>query len=382
MPAPHQRQATRLAPTNVSTHEAPIQVSSQQAWQMISTLDEDDLRRLLYRATQLPGGTELSRSISALCTKNKLVEKVTVTSFEEYINEASQIWSTYSSNSGSKEYENAGRAASDFGTLVEQIENEVTSDSSYHTKRNALSALTTIGLEIVRAPSTCLGSEVRKHWQRNTSLATAMCQVFDAMTEGELSTIRDDKKTFDDLQSLEGSAEGYGLRMNFDMVLGFLTKKPEEAEQEDEKIFDDCLDKMGAIWRRFTAKTDAKERRNALPASTAIEAIITDIRNQLSRSDSYASKANGLDALIDVGGDIVDAPLTKLGHEVRINFQSNRSLCQAMDAILGNMDAAEMRQIQGDVGLLGKLEALENNAKEYAMEMNLRTVMEMLGLHA
>ncbi|KAK5711223.1 hypothetical protein LTR17_018515 [Elasticomyces elasticus] len=127
MPAPHQRQPTRLARTNMSTHEAVIQVSSQQAWQMISTLDEEDLRRLLYRATQLPGGTELSRSISALCTKNKLVEKATVTSFHEYINEASQIWSTYSSISGSIEYENAGRAASDFGTLVEQIENEVTS---------------------------------------------------------------------------------------------------------------------------------------------------------------------------------------------------------------------------------------------------------------
>ncbi|KAK5711222.1 hypothetical protein LTR17_018514 [Elasticomyces elasticus] len=170
--------------------------------------------------------------------------------------------------------------------------------------------------------------------------------------------------------------------MNSDLVLGFLTKKPEEAEQEDGKIFDDCLDKMGAIWSRFTAKTDAKERRNALPASTAIEAITTDVLNQLSRGDSCALKANGLDALIDVGGEIVDAPLSKLGHEVRINFQNNRSLSKAMDTILGNMDLEEMRRIQSDVAFLGRLEALESSAKEYAMEMNSRTVRDLLGMHA
>ncbi|KAK5720318.1 hypothetical protein LTR15_007592 [Elasticomyces elasticus] len=204
--------------------------SSNDMWEMIMTLDPQAMRILLFRASGMPGKSELQSSIITTCAANKKAEEKKFVSFQSYSNEASEIWTRLDSTSGSKGCKNDFEAASDFRKLAVKIEDRVSEDSSYETKWSALDALTLMSLQIVDGYWCGVGLGVRKYWEQDTRLSQAMHHVLDVMTEEEIKVLRDDEEYIENLEALQENVEERGLKMGFDMILESLTKKQKGAD--------------------------------------------------------------------------------------------------------------------------------------------------------
>ncbi|KAK3647045.1 hypothetical protein LTR56_008211 [Elasticomyces elasticus] len=187
--------------------------SPNDMWEMIMTLDPQAMRILLFEASAF-----------------KKAEEEKFVGFQDYIDEASEIWNTLDSTSGSDGYENDFEAASNFRKLAVKIEDRVSEHSSYDTKWSALDALTLVSLQIVDGPWGGVGSGVRKYWEQDTRLSQAMRHVHDAMTEEEIKLLRDDEEYIENLEALQENAEERGLKMGFDLIFKSLIKKQKGAE--------------------------------------------------------------------------------------------------------------------------------------------------------
>ncbi|KAK4952100.1 hypothetical protein LTR10_010020 [Elasticomyces elasticus] len=194
---------------------------NETAWQSaITALDDATVRKLLLDATR--ASAPVQQAVLTKYNQKKRSEQVRVVDFSRHTNEIENIWAKYSSNSGSKEYDNAFQAAEEFEDLIRQVREEVTVHSSYGTKMAALKALREIGDDVIDCPSSCLGSEVRKHFQDDTSLAEAMCHVLALATDPELASLKADNDVLGNIRDLERSAEGYGFDMDLQSVLDVL----------------------------------------------------------------------------------------------------------------------------------------------------------------
>ncbi|KAK5689826.1 hypothetical protein LTR97_012585 [Elasticomyces elasticus] len=199
--------------------------SPNDMWEMIMTLDPQAMRTLLFKASGMPGNSDLQSSIITTCAASKKAEEDLFVSFQGYNDEASEIWTRLDSTSGSKGYRNDFEAVSNFRKLAVKIEDRVSEDSSHETKWSALDALTLMSLQIVDGYWGGVGLGVRKYWQQDTRLSQAMHRVLDAMTEEEIKVLRDDEEYIENLEALQENAEERGLKMGFDMILESLTKK-------------------------------------------------------------------------------------------------------------------------------------------------------------
>ncbi|KAK5738051.1 hypothetical protein LTR17_006294 [Elasticomyces elasticus] len=175
----------------------------------VAALIDATVRQLLLDVTR--ASVPVQQAILTKQNEKKQTEQARVVDFSQYADEMDDIWDKYSSNTGSKEYENAFRATSEFADLIRNVRDEVSAHSSFRTKTAALAALCEIGDEVVDGPSGCLGSEVRKHFQYDTRIAEAMCRILARATGTQLARIKADSKVLRDVRSLKASAEGYGF---------------------------------------------------------------------------------------------------------------------------------------------------------------------------
>ncbi|KAK5720228.1 hypothetical protein LTR15_007501 [Elasticomyces elasticus] len=186
----------------------------------ITGLDDATVRQLLLDATR--ASVPVQQAILMKHNQKKRTEQARVVDFSQYTNEMEDIWDKHSSNSGSKEYENAFRATGEFADLIRNVRDEVSAHSSFGTKTAALAALCEIGDEVVDGPSGCLGSEVRKHFQYDTRIAEAMCHILAGATDTQLARIKADSKVLEDVRSLKAGAEGYGFDLDLQSVIDVL----------------------------------------------------------------------------------------------------------------------------------------------------------------
>ncbi|KAK3641359.1 hypothetical protein LTR56_011387 [Elasticomyces elasticus] len=186
----------------------------------ITALDDATVRQLLLDATR--ASVPVQQAILTKHNSKQQNEQARVVDFSQYTSEIGEIWDKYSSNSGSKEYENSYRAASEFEDLIRKVRAEVSAHSSFGTKKAALATLYEIGDEVIDGPSSCLGSEVRKHFQDDTSVAEAMCHVLAVATVPELAKFKADSDLLGKIRKLKGGAEDYGFDLDLESVLDVL----------------------------------------------------------------------------------------------------------------------------------------------------------------
>lgn len=192
---------------------------------MVRALSEDQVREILIVASK---NSAYAQDAIRLCYGKNTRKKVThVTEFDHYSEGADYILNEkYRSGSGSKEYDKAFDAVEELEEIIRTIEDEASGNTSYGSKKNALHTLRKIGDSIVSAPPSTLGSEVRKHFQRDSDLTSAMAAILECMTAEELERVAksaDDGARFvDKVKELEVSADGYGMNMDLEVVLDLL----------------------------------------------------------------------------------------------------------------------------------------------------------------
>ena len=222
------RYKTQYAPQPMPTAQpialarpAVIPWNREILWPAICALDDASVRNLLLEATKT--SLPIQQSILAQYTELKRTAQAQIVDFRSFLHDVGEIWDKYSSSSGSKEYENSGPATEEFQELISALGNTVTDEMSYGSKKNALMTLLAIGEEIVDAPSSCLGSEVRKDFQYDTSLAGSLCQITGEMTREEQRQIANDSEFVKGVKHLREGAKGYGFDLDLDQLLARLT---------------------------------------------------------------------------------------------------------------------------------------------------------------
>jgi len=73
-----------------------------------------------------------------------------------------KIYNKYSSSSSSKEYEKSFDARAGIEKVIEAVKDQVSEDTAFGTKQNAVYVLLDIVEEILEGDDSTLGSEVRK----------------------------------------------------------------------------------------------------------------------------------------------------------------------------------------------------------------------------
>jgi hypothetical protein len=91
--------------------------------------------------------------------------------------------------------------------------------------------LCSIADSIISPPyESTLSSEVRKHFQNENSIATAMCTILNLLDEGETEEVA--SWLIERADGLKQSGEGYGMEMEFEKVLDIFNVEDDEDEDE------------------------------------------------------------------------------------------------------------------------------------------------------
>ena len=189
------------------------------------------------KATDWIVGLARSRHGAIECTYDEHQRRASrEVDFVHYIDEADHVLNTkYRSKKSSKDYEMASDAVSDLKDIIAKIKGEASSEMTLSSKWGALQALISIGESVVDAPSTTLGSEVRKVFQSSVNISEAMCSINESVSEdGQLQLrVHRDLSTglpagtegvrlVDHVKELEDSAVAYAMEMDLDEVLALL----------------------------------------------------------------------------------------------------------------------------------------------------------------
>lgn len=192
---------------------------------MVKALTEDQVRQSLVFASK--NSTYLQKTIPFLYDSNKRREAARVIDFSGYMRDVLYILNEkYRSSSSSREYEMSFDAARDIETVISEIEEEAHPEVSWSNKLKALEMLLDIGDSIVEGDSSTLGSEVRKSFQRDSHISSAMSSIISSMTGEERRRVSglddDDVGLIDKVEDLVASADGYGMNMHMNEVLELL----------------------------------------------------------------------------------------------------------------------------------------------------------------
>ncbi|KAK5123956.1 hypothetical protein LTR85_002153 [Meristemomyces frigidus] len=218
----------QTTPASVPTQHEP----SAPTWdlaqfeRMVQALPEHQVRRILLFASQ--NSAYIQAAVPCMYNINKRKEAARVVNFRHHMQDVEYILNEkYRSNSGSREYEMAGDAVHDIEEIIRKIEKEAHPELSCSNKLRALETLLDIGHSVVDAPSSTLGSEVSKSFQRDYRISAAMCSILNSMSVKERQDVagseNDDNGLPGKVEGLESSADGYDMTMDMDKVLELLS---------------------------------------------------------------------------------------------------------------------------------------------------------------
>jgi hypothetical protein len=141
--------------------------------------------------------------------------------FGPYLNRVRKIYNRYSSSSCSREYENSFGARADIEKVIEDVKGQVSGDTAFDTKQNAVYVLLDIVEEILEGDGSTLGSEARKmfdYWV----VGKAVDHILAAMHPDELHTLKMGGNMFRALSETKAHADRYCLILYLDDPLNGL----------------------------------------------------------------------------------------------------------------------------------------------------------------
>ena len=222
---------TQIPPT---AHHTQIQssitpIEDYQSW--VSSLPQGTVEKLLVQAAQTHPDVEglLRSEVNQLIQRNR--EKVI--NFD-YLSKAA--WHTINRHggSGTQQYEASFEAFGSVMANIKTIEEGCPGYASLGTKRNGLETLRKIGKSICLSGDT-LGREIRKQFQADEELSSAMLTILDSLTDDELKEISQ-SDWGNKLEELVTLANDYCLfNGSMDNVLRTLDGEESSEEEEDEE---------------------------------------------------------------------------------------------------------------------------------------------------
>lgn len=104
--------------------------------------------------------------------------------------------------------------------------------------------------------------------------------------------------------------------------------------------------------------------------------MATDIQDLVTPSSPYATKANALQVLYDIG-DIVCEASDTIGHEIRIKFQCDVTLEDVMRHVLDCMTTEQRAQARGN-GFMEKMRELLKRSLDFCIFQDLGQICDLL----
>lgn len=152
---------------------------------------------------------------------------------EDALNQLQDVYSRYSSSSGSKKYDNAGSATEDIREIVEMVKDSVTPDAPFGEKVKAISMILQISNEIVEGDSSTLGSEIRNSFWF-PEIGSAVTHIFDMLLPEELGALQADGQLADEMVGANGLAKEHALEVELDDVISRVTMDDYMSEDGDD----------------------------------------------------------------------------------------------------------------------------------------------------
>lgn len=160
---------------------------------------------------------------------------------ENPLNQVQNIYSHYSSSSGSKEYDNSFDATEEIEEIVKEVGDGVTPDAPFGEKVRAIGVLLEISNEIVEGDNSTLGSEIRKQFYFPV-IGGAVTRIVDMLLPEELGALQADGQLADELISARKTAKDYALNVELDGVIDKIAMEDYMSEDEDEDMGEDNED--------------------------------------------------------------------------------------------------------------------------------------------
>jgi hypothetical protein len=160
---------------------------------------------------------------------------------ENPLNQVQDVYSHYSSSSGSKEYDNSFDATEEIEEIVKTVRDSVTPDAPFSEKVRAIGVILEISNEIVEGDNSTLGSEIRKQFYF-PEIGGAVTRIVDMLLPEELGALQADGQLADELISARKTAKDYALEVELDGVIDKVAMEDYMSEDEDEDMGEDNED--------------------------------------------------------------------------------------------------------------------------------------------
>jgi hypothetical protein len=160
---------------------------------------------------------------------------------ENPLNQVQNIYSHYSSSSGTKEYDNSFDATEEIEEIVKTVRDSVTPDTPFSEKVRAIGVILEISNQIVEGDNSTLGSEIRKQLYF-PEIGAAVTRIVDMLLPEELGALQADGQLADEMISARKTAKDYALDVELDGVIGKIAMEDYMSEHEDEDMGEDNED--------------------------------------------------------------------------------------------------------------------------------------------
>ncbi|KAK3674077.1 hypothetical protein LTR78_005924 [Recurvomyces mirabilis] len=184
---------------------------------VITALEDTTVREILLPTSQTSAHAQ--QAILKEVEAKKVSDQVRENSFAHAFNEVARIYK---------------RAIEAIKAIIESIQEQISLELTFDSKRNALLAQCDVAEQCIHGPGSDLGSSVRESSQYRNDFGTALTHVLEPMSDEEIGLIRDDARLVDRVVEVKDFADSYCMEMGVDSVLRELEADDEAEHDEDE----------------------------------------------------------------------------------------------------------------------------------------------------